>query len=299
MRAMSVCLATADAIGTLQAVRLEVHELSLRYQDLRIADRAQEARLLGSLAAHGQQSPVLVHASASGQRVLLDGYRRVRALQALAQDLVMAVELTVPTVDALVLAHRAAAERRLSALEDGWLLRELVEVEQQSQPELAVRLQRSVSWVSRRLSLVCVLPEVVQQRVRQGLLPAQAAMRYLVPLARANAEECAALAENLGARRTSVREVERIYRAWLSADEEGRRRIVSEPRLLLRVDEATQGSTPELLMALSALTRASNQARRQLTRATQLNPVELRRAWTQCEQAVNELGMTIERSLHA
>lgn len=283
----------------MQAVRLEIHELSLRYQDLRIADPAQEARLVTSLAAHGQQSPVLVHVRATGERVLLDGYRRVRALQALAHDLVTAVEVAVPTVDALVLAHRAAAERRPTALEDGWLLRELVDTEQQSQPELGVRLQRSVSWVSRRLSLVRVLPETVQQKVRQGEIPAQAAMRYLVPLARANAEECTTLIANLGQRRTSVREVERIYRAWLSADPEGRQRIVREPRLLLRVDAATRGSTPELLVALSALTRASNQAKRQMSRAAQLSPVEIRRAWASCQQAVADLGETIERCLHA
>jgi hypothetical protein len=46
---------------------------------------------------------------------------------------------------------------------------------------------RSVSWVSRRLGLVTDLPPAVQEQVRLSAIGAHAAMKYLVPLARANA----------------------------------------------------------------------------------------------------------------
>jgi ParB family transcriptional regulator, chromosome partitioning protein len=55
---------------------------------------------------------------------------------------------------------------------------------------LAQRFDRTVSWVSRRLSLVRTLPEAIQQHVHDGHLVAHAAMKYLVPLARANAGDC-------------------------------------------------------------------------------------------------------------
>ena len=51
--------------------------------------------------------------------------------------------------------------------------------------ELARRFDRSVSWVSRRLALVELLPEAIQQQVREGKIAAQVAMKYLVPVARA------------------------------------------------------------------------------------------------------------------
>jgi len=41
-----------------------------------------------------------------------------------------------------------------------------------------------VSWVSRRLALVEVLPEAIQQQVREGKIPAQVALKFLVPVAR-------------------------------------------------------------------------------------------------------------------
>jgi len=46
--------------------------------------------------------------------------------------------------------------------------------------ELARRFDRSVSWVSRRLALAEVLPEAIQQQVREGQILAQVALKYLV-----------------------------------------------------------------------------------------------------------------------
>jgi len=51
-----------------------------------------------------------------------------------------------------------------------------------------------VSWVSRRLALVELLPEAIQQQVREGTLGAQLAMKYLVPVARVNVDHCERMA---------------------------------------------------------------------------------------------------------
>lgn len=72
-------------------VQLELHQLSLRYEGLRRRHPAQERALLGSLAELGQQSPIVVISEAAGavdQFVLIDGYKRVRALRRLARDTV-------------------------------------------------------------------------------------------------------------------------------------------------------------------------------------------------------------------
>jgi len=46
--------------------------------------------------------------------------------------------------------------------------------------ELARRFDRSVSWVSRRLALVELLPEAIQQQVREGRIWAHLAMKFLL-----------------------------------------------------------------------------------------------------------------------
>ena len=196
--------------------------------------------MAASLAQHGQQSPVLVVAGQDGGFVLIDGYTRVEGLEKLGQDLVDAVVLEVSEAEGLILAHRLEAKRRRSALEEGWLIRELIKRHEMGQREVAGRLSRSVSWVSRRLALVRVLPPAAQEAVRRGQVPAQAAMRYLVPLARAKKVDCERLVRGLGRATVSVRQTERLYRGWRRGDEQARERLVTAPRLYLKAEEALE-----------------------------------------------------------
>ena len=55
-----------------------------------------------------------------------------------------------------------------------------------------------------------VLPHAVQEQVRRGQIPAQAAMRYLVPLARQSRQDCLRLAEAAVKAELTCREVEKL-----------------------------------------------------------------------------------------
>lgn len=221
-------------------MQLEISQLERKYAHLRIDDRRGQRSLLASVVQQGQQTPVLVVRQSEHRYVLIDGYRRVAALEALACDLVEAVVLPVGEAEGLVLGYRLSRGRRPSALEEGWLLRELIDQHGQKQRDLAALLGRSRSWVSRRLSLVRVLPESVQQAVRQGLVPAQGAMKSLVPLARANSEQCAELVAHLHRERPTVRQLHQLYVAWKCGDSEQRAHLAREPGLYLKA--ATAGS---------------------------------------------------------
>jgi len=137
--------------------------------------------------------------------------------------------------------------RRRTALEEGWLVRELITGHGLSQAQLAIALGRSVSWVNRRLSLVRVLPTSVQAAVKRGVVPAQAAMRHLVPLARAKASDCEKLVAQLGSESVSVRQMERLYKGWKGGDAEQRARVVAHPHLYLKAQEAV--ASPEIAEA--------------------------------------------------
>jgi hypothetical protein len=78
--------------------------------------------------------------------------------------------------------------------------------------------------------------------VRAGTLPAQAAMKYLVPLARANAAQCARLVSSLGRRRVSVRQMARLYVGWRAGTAEQRQAIVERPWLYLDLEEKQKES---------------------------------------------------------
>lgn len=219
---------------------LEIALLVLRYAGLRVLDPDRVSRLAASLARDGQQSPVLVVADS----VLVDGYHRVAALRELGRDLVTAVELSVSEAEALVLAWRLETGRRKTALEEGWLLVELAQTHGRTGADLAQEMRRTRSWVSQRLGLVRALPDSVQEAVRTCRVPAQAAMKSLVPMARVDRNGCEKLVGAL-TEPVTVRQVERLYAAWRSADATGRARIVEQPMLLLRAEEATSDVAPD------------------------------------------------------
>ena len=112
--------------------------------------------------------------------------RHVAALQQLGRDTVEATVWPMSEAEALLLSRSLRFSPQESALEQGWLLSEMERSFGYSLDELARRFDRSMEvgyrgdWRSSRL-----LPEAVQQRVREGNLSAQIAMKYLVPVSRA------------------------------------------------------------------------------------------------------------------
>lgn len=255
-------------------MQIERHQIELRYQSQRLVDPAREARLTASLLAEGQRHPVLVFTEEPGRFVLVDGYRRVRALTALRVDVVAALDLECDEVEALLRAWQQGVSRRPEALEEAWMLRDLMDTHGRTQHALGARMGRSTSWISRRLALLDVLPAVVQEHLQRGAVCAHAAQRVLVPLARANKGHCERLMAVIAREKLSARQLDQWWRAWRSADTEGRERLVTDPMLYLRVvarvdrPVALPAETPEGRAAalLGAVAGACFKARTQLTR---------------------------------
>lgn len=223
-------------------LELERHQLDLRYARLRLRRESVEQRLVGSLAMCGQQVPIVVVVAEPGRFRVIDGFRRLRALERLGEDTVWATVWELAEVEALLLVRglRSTSE---SAIEQAWLLTELSQAFGLSGEELARRFDRSASWVSRRLALVQVLPAAVQEAVRDGRVTAHAAMRHLVPLARAkSAAICAEVATAVGRERLSGRETAELVALLRRAGGSRWPRILANPRLALEARRA--GTAP-------------------------------------------------------
>jgi ParB family chromosome partitioning protein len=213
-------------------MELEIGELDLRYKPLRVMNPDLISRLATSMHRKGQRSPVVVVQGEEGRYVLIDGYLRIEALKAICQYTVEAVVMETNVREALLYVLQAGERRRRGPLVEGWFVRELIGAHGMTQAEMAERLSRSVSWVSRRLALVQDLPEAVQKLVHEGAICAHAAMKYLVPLARANKEECLRVAEQL--KGLSERDIRIIYDGVRKSRGERRERIVEKPLLYLK-----------------------------------------------------------------
>ena len=197
-------------------MQLEFHQLERRWEHLRVRQPQRQRRLMASLAESGQQTPIVVVRS-SGEReryVVIDGYKRIAALEQLGRDTIEATVWAMSAAEALLLERTLRCTPQESALEQGWLLVEMEQSFGYGLEELARRFDRSVSWASRRLALVELLPESIQQQVREGKLGAQLAMKYLVPVARISPEDCVRMASVLVQQHCNTREAGQLYTAW-------------------------------------------------------------------------------------
>lgn len=260
-------------------MELEFHQLDLRYETLRRRSPEREKRLIASLAHCGQQMPIGVVRDEHGGYVVIDGYKRIRALKRLKADTVAALTWDLGEIEALLLAGLMRTADGDDAFEQGWLLRELRGRFGLSQDELALRFDKSKSWVCRRLSLVEQLPDEIQDRVRRGELVPHAAMKYLVPLARANRSACIKLVTALGGKKPSSREMGAIYNAWSRGDAQVRERLIADPWLFLNAraaqtnEAADEPAARQILRALDTCAavcrRLSGQLRQGLARELQ------------------------------
>jgi ParB-like chromosome segregation protein Spo0J len=247
-------------------MELELHQLELRYEGLRKRHPVRERQILASLAEIGQQLPIVVIADAT-RFVVIDGYKRVRALRRLARDTVRGTRWEMPEVEALLLERRLRCASE-DALDQAWLIAELQERFGLSLEDLSRRFERSKSWVSRRFGLIHALPRSVHEQVRSGALSAHAAMKYLLPLARANATVVTELVKAIAPWKPTSRQVGALCVGWRSGSERTRELILASPHIYLQAQAAQNAPaaspTQRWLNDLAALAGIARRARKPL-----------------------------------
>jgi ParB family chromosome partitioning protein len=225
-------------------MQLEFHQLERRWEHLRVRQPQRQRRLMASLAESGQQTPIVVVLSTREREryLVIDGYKLIAALEQLGRDTIEATVWAMSAAEALLLEWTLRCTPQESALEQGWLLVEMEQSFGYGLEELARRLDRSVSWVSRRLALVELLPESIQQQVREGKLGAQLAMKYLVPMARVSREDCVRMASAFVQQHCNTREAGQLHAAWREGSRVVRERVLAEPELFLKTQRQVPGS---------------------------------------------------------
>lgn len=236
-------------------MRLEFHQLDRRLESLRVRHPARQRRLLASLAESGQQTPIIVIAN-EGRYLVIDGHKRIAALQQLGRDTVEAVVWEMSEADALVLERTLRMGEPESALEQGWLLADMESRLGCSIEDLARRFDRSKTWVAGRLALVETLPESVQQLVREGKVAAALAMRYLTPVARISLEHCQRMAAAFAEQPWTARQAGEFYQAWRRASGAVRERILAAPKLFAKAQAQPDTLDQELNQIAAIAQRA-------------------------------------------
>jgi ParB family chromosome partitioning protein len=285
---------------------VDLHQLELRYAQARLSDPGAVAQLVESIEHSGQLVPCIA-ASEAGRTglVLVDGYRRVAALQRLRRDTVQLECWRCDLAQALLGVLARSRTRPFAALEEALLLRELA-AGGLSQHEIARQSGRDVSWVCRRLQLLIGLPDSVLDAVRAGRVSTWAANRILAPLARANPQHADQLLAALRTTALSTRELRCWFEHYQQASQLRRERLVEQPRLLVDALAAQQahqagarlrdGPEGEALADMRLLQAVSTRLRKRLMAlATPVLPESVESALAPLKHTLDTLTLELTR----
>ena len=132
--------------------------------------------LAESIRNEGLWKPIIVrpHPTRDNTFELIDGEHRIRALQKLGRSYVRAEirHLSDDEADLLAIRVNQMHGRRLTEWEEARHIAKLMEVYQWTQKQVADKLHRSQSWVSRRLLLITnTRPEVLEAIMTRVISP--------------------------------------------------------------------------------------------------------------------------------
>ena len=228
--------------------------------------------------------------------VVIEGYKRIAALEQLGRDTVEAVVWPMSEAAAVLLDRSLRLSEHETALEVGWLLAELEQRFGYNLAELARRFDRSMSWVSRRLALIEILPQAIQQQVREGKILTQVALKFLVPVARQNLEDCQQMSAIFAQHHCDTREAGQLYAAWRKGSPAIRKRILDDPELFFKTqrqarEKAPAGTGADLLRDLEMMAAIANRAHRRLAgaAATELDHLQRKAARRQIDRIQKQL----------
>lgn len=248
---------------------LERRFLETPYERLRPRDREGERELAAELAAHGQAVAIVVVAAATeGHFVVIDGHRRLRALEKLGYDLVRARVLEMSAAEALVEVRARQLAPRLSALEEGWLVRELIEQAARTPEEVARIVGRSKRWVLGRLALARGLPTALEPLVASGRLSVKAATGLVIPVAACYPTQAIEFAQQLAEAHFSGLAIDELARLFRRGSIGVQQMLVADPMRLLRAHEENRQTVPPRLAALDLHEKSVVESLEELTRLT-------------------------------
>jgi hypothetical protein len=208
------------------AALVELTQLDLRYEGCRLKSPAAEARLLSEIAQNGIQQP-LQGIQQSSQRILLDGFKRLRCAKKLHLSTAPFVPLATEEATGIVKLLRAANDHTLSLLEQARFLDELKAGCGLSMADIAQQLSRSKAWVSLRLDVLSELSQVVREALFDGSFPVYSYLYTLRPFRRLNG--AAAIDEFVTAlrgKKLSARQIEQLAHGFFRGPESFRQEIL-------------------------------------------------------------------------
>jgi hypothetical protein len=192
-------------------------------------NKAQEARLMASIAERGIEEP-LEGVCLNGGNVLLNGFKRYRCARKLDIQTVPYASLGEDEAMGIIGLLRVSNNKALSILEQARFIDDLKAVHRMTSVEIATELSRSKAWVSMRLGLIGEMSDVVRRKLFSGAFPTYSWMYTLRQFMRMNSvtkAEVEKFVVALSGKKLSVREIEQLAHGYFRGPESFREQILA------------------------------------------------------------------------
>jgi hypothetical protein len=207
--------------------QVEISSLDKRYEGHRIRSAGAEKSLLFSILAHGIREP-LAGVGSCGERILLDGFKRLRCAKKLHIGIVPYLSLADDETAGIIELIRISNAKSLSILEQARLIDELMKIHQMTNAEIARLLERSKAWVSVRAGIISQMSPSVMNKIFNGQFPVYSFMYTLRQFMRINNVTKSQIDEFVNAvagKHLSTRDIDLLANAYFKGPEEFREQI--------------------------------------------------------------------------
>ena len=208
---------------------VEIMSLDLRYEKNRMRSPFRERQLLMSIVEVGITDPLWGVEADGGVKILLDGFKRLRAARKAGLQVVPFESLGSDEATAIIGLLKAANRTAISFLEQAMFVEELHKTHGLNTAEIARRLQKSKAWVSIRLQTFSEMSEATKTAILSGAFPLYSYLYTLHPFRRLNGsaskaeiDEFVKIASGKG---LSTREIERLATAFFRGGQEMRAQL--------------------------------------------------------------------------
>lgn len=209
---------------------IEINSLDLRFEHTRQRDAAIERRLLSSIQERGIEQPLQVSICKDTQQcVLLDGFKRYCCAKKLHMNIIPVCTIGADVADGVLCLLRRESVSRLNILEQAGMIEELHKKYGLSIYAIAVRLERSPSWVNVRLGMIGELSDLVRGKILSGAFPARAYMygvRVYTRVHKVSFSQVDAFVSAVSGKGLSTRELGVLSRAYFTCGSSMARMIV-------------------------------------------------------------------------
>lgn len=208
---------------------IERERIDCTYAVHRQHNRQTERQLLLSIERNGIHTPLAGITSSSAEHfILLDGFKRYRCAKKLGIDQLPVNSISNDVVGGLFHIVRSQNTSPLTVLEQASFIHELHSGHGLGLAEIARRVDRSISWVSKRITLITQMNEEIRQKILSGAFPLRSYMYTLAPFTRVKQKKDAVeqFIRSTSGHQFSTRDIELLAKGFFGDNPEVKKQIL-------------------------------------------------------------------------